>query len=346
MSVRSIAALGALALFAPLSTVQAGVLFSTIPSQNIFGTTYQVDIYRVTTDLSSQGFSPAAGRLEPEGMVWHNGVLYVTGDGSTAEANGYMAAYAGGNLGASPTATRYTASFVNALGNTVSAAYGPEGITVNTRGVGIGGAGGFVGIDSVVSPVSQRILASMPAGGGVVTNAQVGAAFNYDDITFVPGAANDGSEDRFAVIDASGTTPVLTYLSAATGLPTGVGSFPLADQDKGLLFLPAAQANLFIPGTDQDVLMVARGPVVAGDQGRLLLFSLTGTLLGDSPLPTGTGPGLLANIEALAYDPIGQRLFIGDENGTNSQIAVIQIPAPAAAALLGLGALVAGRRRR
>lgn len=338
MSLCAAAAAAALA-----GTASAGVVVDNLYT-NIFGANYGIQIFRVASDLSGQGLSPAAGRLEPEGMAFYNGDLYVTGDGSTAETNGYMAKYVGGNLASTPVATRFTAT----VNGTSFAGYGPEGIAVNTRRAAgqLGAAtGSFVGIDSVVSPVGTRILATMPAAGGVVTNNLTGAQLNYDDITFVPGAAADGSEDRFAVIFSTtiNTLPAirLSWLSASTGLPTGVGDFDLVDQDKGLLYLPADKANLFLPGVNQPVLLVSNGPGNGLDNG-LRMYSLTGTLLSSAVLS-----GLnFSSSEALAFDPATNRLYIGDENAASSNIAVLTIPAPGAAVLAGAAGLLAGRRRR
>ncbi len=328
----------AAALLAFAGSANAGTLLGVPTVNNVFGSSYSVAIYRVAGDLSGQTLSPAAGRLEPEGMVWYNGALYVTGDGTTAEANGYMAAYAGGALGSAPAATRLTAT----LGAT-TAAYGPEGITINTRGIGVGAASNtFVGIDSVIAPVSTRILATMPITGGTVGNVQTGATLNYDDIAFVPGAAADGSLDRFAVIESTSNGVRLTYLAAATGLPTGANQFNLDAQDKGLLFLPAVEADLLRPGTGQDVLLVAQSAQFAGDDNRLFMYTLAGSLLETAVLPAS----LFSNAEALAYDPIGKRLFIGDENSGSSNITVFTVPAPGALSLLVGAGLLASRRRR
>lgn len=335
-----------LALVAAAGAANAGVLSSTLTNKNIFGGIYNIDVYRVATDLSSQGLSPAAGRLEPEGMVFFNNTLYVTGDGSTAEANGYLAAYAGGNIASSPTGQRFTVT----IGSN-TAAYGPEGVTVNTRGsgygsFGVGSAPRLVGVDSVVSPVSQRVLGQMNTGGPSVDSPINNALFNFDDIAYIPGA--DAASDRFAVIDASGGSVQLSYYTtAASPAPTGIGSFALPTQAKGLLYLPASEAALFSPLATGDSLLVAISPEFAGDENILSLYSLSGSLIASSGLgAAGTGVGRLGNIESLAYDSVTKRLFIGDENGASSQIAVLTIPGPGAAMMVVAGGLVGLRRRR
>jgi hypothetical protein len=341
----NVSASAAVAMVLASGSAQAGVLSASVPFHPIFGENYTIDIYRVAADLSSQGLSPAAGRLEPEGMVFHNGTLYVSGDGTPAETNGYLAAYAGGILSGLPTPQRFTVSVTNP---SATAAYGPEGITVNTRGSGYGSfAGGqptLVGVDNVISPVSRRVLAAMNTAAGTVDSPVVNGAFNYDDITFVPGA--DAASDRFFVIDASTDTVVGRFLSTSGMFETVGGTFPLPEQAKGVVFLSAADAALFSPLATGDSLLVAVSPDFAGDTNKLELYSLTGTLLASSSLPSGTGVGLFGNIESVAFDTATKRLFIGDENSSSSQIAVLTIPGPGAVGLGLVAGLAVARRRR
>lgn len=344
-----VASVSIVALLAAAGAAQAGILNNTLTNVSIFGYGYDIKIYRVATDLSTQGLPFSPGRVEPEGMTWHNGTLYVASDGSNAEARGYLAAYANGDLSSAPTGVRYTATV-----GANTAAYGPEGITVNTRGSGFGSFSGnqpkFVGIDNVISPVSARVLGEMNSATGVVENGIVNASFNFDDVAYVPGT--DAASDRFAFIDGGAAIPELTYYTTAS-TPTFTGTkFALVAQAKGLLYLPAADAALFVPGWNQDALLVSAGADFAGDFNKLLIYSLDGTLLNKSNLPTGNAAsGLFANsatggIEALAFDSATKRLFIGDEAGSSSQIAVISVPTPGAVGIVGLGLLAAARRRR
>lgn len=340
------------------ASARAGDFSATI-NQNIFGSNYSIDIYRVANDiLGRTGAGSTAGRLEPEGMVFYNGVLYVSGDGSAAETNGFLAAYPAGNLGASPDVLgRYTVT----VGNN-TAAYGPEGITVNTRGSGYGsfasGPGRLVGVDNVVSPVSSRVLGVMELSGGGMTDTFSGFAVNADDIAFVPGTS--AASDRFAIIDGTNVrdTPtssaynrLIWYTADDSPVPTGA-SFAIPLGAKGMLFLPAADAALFSPLATGDSILIASSPesdavTLESFINRLSLYSLDGTLLAESTLITGPGiVGRFGNIEALAFDSATRRLFIGDETGLNSQIAVLTIPAPGLAAMgLGLAGLVVRRRR-
>lgn len=338
-------AVGAASLFALAGTSVAGTLFGTLPNQNVFGSSYNIEIYRVATDLSSQGLTPPAGRVEPEGMTFYNGTLYVASDGAAAEANGYLAAYAGGNLGAAPTGQRFT---VTSGAN--SAAYGPEGLTVNTRGSGFGsfapgGAARFVAIDSVIAPVSQRILGAMNTGNGQVEDGIASTTFNYDDIAYVPGAS--AAQDRFAVIDASGA-PVVRFLTTDSSPTLVGGSFALPTNSKGMVFLPAADAALFSSLATGDSLLISTGGVnISGVLfNRLSLYSLDGALIATSTIDAATGSVGFGEIEALAFDSATRRLFLGYENGASSQIGVFTVPTPGAAGVLGLAGLVLARRRR
>jgi len=337
---QSMIAIAALLMTAGVAHAQRAP-FSTIPAQSIFGNSYSIDIHRVGSDFSA---SPGTGtRLEPEGMVFHDGTLYVSGDGTGSETNGYLAAYAGGDVRFLPSAIGPFSSS-NALGT--SARFGGEGITVNTRGAGFGSFAGttpnIVGVDNVIGGVGRQ-LAVQNLSTTTVQN-QLNAFINADDLTFVPGT--DASSDRFAILDGTAPIPVLSFFSAGA-TPTALGStFALPLGAKGLLYLSAADAALFSTLATGPAILVASSPDGVQTTNRLTLFSLTGTQLENSSLPTGVGAGLFGNIEALAFDSPTRRLFIGDETGASSQIAVLTIPTPSIAALLGLAGLAAARRRR
>lgn len=329
--------LSSCALLALAGVAGAGTYSATIAGQNIFGGLYNIDIFRVADDLL-----PIGPRLEPEGMVFYNGTLYVSGDAATpgpAETNGYLAAYAGGLIGSTPSAVGQFVFDGRVLG--------PEGITVNTRGSGYGSFGGaprFIAVDNA-GGTPGRVLAVLDPSGPSVGEVQTGF-LNTDDVAYVPGAT--AAQDRLAIIDGAAPTTLRWYSTDATpvALP---GSFPIPAQSKGLLFLPAADAALFSPWATADCLLIAVSPEFAGDTNKLQLYTLDGTLLASSDLPTGLptiGAGVFGNIEALAWDPDTRRLFIGDETGANSQIAVLTVPAPGAAGILALGAALIGRRRR
>jgi hypothetical protein len=315
----------------------AGTLNSTI-SVNIFGQPYRLDIYRVATDLAGSG-----PQLQPEGMTWHNGTLYVTGDagaqaaaGSGSETNGYVAAYAAGNIAAAPTALGQFATGGRAIG--------PEAVTINTRGAGYGSFAGatpnLVVIDSAGGSVG-RILGVENLSSTSVTDIQSNFV-NGDDIAFVPGST--AAEDRFAIVESVSPTPVISWYSTASTPASLPGSFVLAADAKGLTYLPQAQAALFSPLATTDCLMVS---FATGPANELRLYSIDGALLASSNLPTGTGTGLLGNVEALAFDPLTGRLFLGDENSGSSQIAVAtKIPEPMTLGLAAIGAILVGLRSR
>jgi hypothetical protein len=316
---------------------EAGTLNATIPSLDIFGKAYKVDIYRVATDLA--GFGP---QLQPEGMTWFNGTLYVTGDagaqaapGSGTETNGYVAAYAGGTLTAAPAALGQFATGGRAIG--------PEAITINTRGSGYGSFTGstprLTVIDSAGGAVG-RILAVLNPAGPAVEDIQSNFV-NGDDIAYVPGAT--AAEDRFAVVEDGSPSPVINWYSTDATPTLLPGGFPLDVDAKGLVYLPQAEAALFSPLATTDCLMVSFG----GAPNQLRLYKLDGTLLASSSLPTGTGSGLFGSVEGLAWDPVGKRLFLGDENAASSQIAIVTaVPEAASAAMLLTAAAALVVRRR
>lgn len=331
--------LGAALALAAIGGANAGTLFATVPNQPLFGTTTEMNIYRVATDLQ-----PSGPQLEPEGMTWYNGTLYVTGDAGAVsapiESNGYIAAYVGGNIGASPTP----------LGqfSTGGRAIGAEGITVNTRGSGYGSFTGstprFSVVDSAGGTVG-RILAALDPTGPSVQDIQ-SSFLNSDDIAYVPGVS--AATDRFAFIDGASSPPSIKWYSTDATPAALSGGFNLEDQAKGLLYLSKNDAQLFSSLANSDCLMVAVGPTGSQNFNKLRLYDLSGNLIASSALPTGTGPGLLGGVEDLAFDPVTRTLYLGDENGVNSQIAVLSVPEPASCVSLavaaGLLALVVRRR--
>ncbi len=340
MRLRTMVSCAVLALAA--APASAGT-FGTSVNATLFGKQYKLDFYRIAGDLAGSG-----PQLQPEGMAWYNGTLYVSGDagaaaapGGGSETNGYLAAYAGGTLTAAPAAIGQFATSGQALG--------PEAITVNTRGSGYGSFAGptpsFVVIDSAGAPVG-RVIAVENAAGPSVTNI-VGPAPNADDLAFVPGAT--AAQDRFAVIDAD-VNQVRWFSTDPT--PTALpGAFPISPEAKGMVYLTQAQAALFTPLATTDCLMLSLK--TSATQQQLQLYKLDGTLLGTSTLPSGVAAtptaGTIGNAEALAFDPATNRLFIGDETALNSQIVVAtQIPEPGAANLLAIGAacVAAAVRRR
>jgi MYXO-CTERM domain-containing protein len=322
-------------------SAQAGSLNNAF-STSMFGLTRPVSVYRVGGDLA-----PSGPRLEPEGMVWFNGDLYASGDANTlatpGESNGFIARYIGGNLASTPVAV---GQFTVVNGTAGARPVGPEGITVNTRGSGYGSFAGsqptLVAVDGFSTPTG-RIVTTLNTANGTTAGTIGAYPINSDDIAFVPGA--DAASDRFAFIDGTGGANQLRFVSAADGFTALSGTFNLPNQSKGLVYLPASEAAWF--GFAQDAFLVAISPDFAGDTNKLNLYSITGTLLASEALPTGNAAsGLFQNAESLAWDPATQRLFIGDENGATSQIAVVTVPTPGAATMLGLGALAATRRRR
>lgn len=337
MNWKKLICLSALAISA--APANAGTLDATI-SVNLFGNPYKIEIFRVATDLT--GFGP---QLQPEGMTWETGTLYVTGDagaqaaaGSGTETNGYVAAYSGGTLSTTPTALGQFATGGRAIG--------PEAVTVNTRGSGYGSFAGptprLIVIDSAGGAVGRILAVETPAGPSV-DDIQSNFA-NADDLAYVPGA--DAASDRFAVINAAPATPVIDWYSTAAVPALLSGSFELAVDAKGIVFLPQAKAALFSPLATTDCLMVS----FAGPTNELRLYKIDGTLLGSSTLPSGTGTGLFGGVEALAFDPVSNRLFLGDENAGSSQIAVAtQVPEPASAWMIvtvGVSLLAGCRRSR
>jgi MYXO-CTERM domain-containing protein len=86
-----------------------------------------------------------------------------------------------------------------------------------------------------------------------------------------------------------------------------------------------AQALLFVTETD--------GFALYDTAGNAINAALT---LGDY--------AALAELESVAVDEVNNLIYLGDEAG--KAVHVVAVPAPGALGLLGVAALVAGRRRR
>ncbi len=324
------------AVLCSASVASAGILAGQ-EGTNLWGTTYGVKHWFVRGDVGA-----APNVLEPEGMTFYNGSLYVTGD---TDDDG---------SGLSPTPlVEYTATIDGTLSGPITStvldasgsSYGPEGLTVNTSGAGYGGgAGQFVAVESGNDPANnlEKTTGVINLPGGSVTDtdfpsslANVIDGFDPDDIAYV------ASTDQFAVVQDPNTIEFHNHTAA--GLSPANSWFEtsdLSEDAKGLAVISEAFAELL---TGEDVIG-AEALLVAGEANELAIYQLDGTLV--SSVQDAPTLSIGAEIEAVAVDEVNGLIFLGDEGGFTISVIGIEVPEPGTLSLLGLAGLMMLRRRR
>lgn len=290
---------------------------------SLYGNSYPITTWRIAGDAG-----PNSTAFGAEGMTFHNGTLYVSHDHDANRAAGRLVKYTPGASG-----DLSSASFIQ-MGNGPAGLWGPEGITVNTSSSGYGsfgsGATRIVGLETRGTD-SFGIFDTSAAGSNMIS--PVNAVPALDDIAW------STSLDRFAgVEDGAGDTSFLRFFDKNT-MGVQAASFPIINGSKGIATISQAFAQLLTGLT----VTTAEAFLVASEFDQIAIYDSNGTLIGAAAALT---PYLLAAAEpeSIAVDEANNLIFIGDEAGT--AIHVVKVPAPGALALLGLGGLAAGRRRR
>jgi hypothetical protein len=308
------------------SVVSLPAMAGTIIGQNavtLWGSDTVVTSWDVRGDVGSDAF------FTPEGATFFNGALYVSAD-LGLQSRGRLAAYTPGASGdlSAPTAIQM------GLAND-GAFWGPEGLTVNTSGVGYGAfAGGDVRLVSVEATDERAAIINLHQPGVPVTNTI--SIPEPDDIAFVSAAwgfafindlgAGGGQLRRFDV-DMHDT-------GESWALPLGVEGVAAVSADF------AERLTGVRPVDDIALLMVAEARDDDNLRSRLLLTDLTGQMLA----PTMEFSfGLDGSLEAIAVDEETGWLYIGDATGRRIHAFQV-VPAPGGAVMLA-GMLLARRRR-
>lgn len=321
-------------------------------TQSLYGTTYSATAWDVTSDVPT-----GTGEVfEPEGMTFHNGTLYVAGDGDEALNN--LALYTPGAAG-----DLSSASSVNFPAG--GQEWGAEGVTVNTSGAGLGAAAGnLVAVESgytgsVGGVLTEEVAGVMDVNTGSVSNIQKpitpnsATVFNPDDIAYIP------TLDVFAVIndneDYGSFCSVDFYDHAATSLipSSTMSSFAVKIVDifnpqntsgdaKGLVYVSESFAEM-LTGLD----VGPEGALITAHEAtsEIIMWDFSGNIIGgrQSITATGVGPQDAVEFESIAVDEANKLIFLGDEE--NGMISVINVPEPASM-LLVLGGLAGLLRRR
>ena len=301
---------------------QAGVVSGT-GTLSLYGSNYGVTSWNIRSDATGN----PAHVFGAEGMTFHNGTLYVSHDHDANRAAGRLVRYTPGAAG------DLSAFNTIQMGNGPAGLWGPEGITINTSGSGYGSfaPGASVRVTGIETRGADSfgIFDTGAPGSNMIT--PVSASPALDDIAWV------GSLNSFVgVEDGSGDTSFLRDFDANT-MAVQSSSFQVIDGAKGIAVVSAAFAQAL---TGQTV-ATAQAFLVVGEFDGFAFYDTNGASIGLAQVLNAYAP--INELESVAVDEANNLIFLGDEAGTS--IHVVQVPAPAGFALLGLGALVARRRR-
>ncbi|MEP0766359.1 MAG: hypothetical protein HRF45_07465 [Fimbriimonadia bacterium] len=273
---------------------------------NLFGRDYEVRTWYVRFDTPI-GFS------EPEGMTFYNGKLYIGTDDNNTQ--GWLITYTPGPTGDLTAWDAIEMSLTCDLRNNI---WGPEGITVNTSGVGYGaftvGEPVFVTVDSR----GDDRIATVDTNTSPAYVCNIGPVPNPDDIAYVPSLGQFVTlEDR----DVDGIW-ALFHTHDSSGLTGIVKSWVTQDlETKGLCVIPAQAANWMLCRTDLtgEYLLMSSTVGVPGTVNKLWIYDFDGNVLGETEFsPPGWG-----ELESVAYDPDNHLVYAGSED--TNRIHVFQI---------------------
>lgn len=295
---------------------------------NLYGRAYSVTTWNINADATGN----SAAIFGAEGMTFHNGVLYVSHDHNANRASGRLVSYVPTALGdlSSPTTT--------VMGSGPEGVWGPEGITVNTSGTGYGSfaAGQSVNLVGIDSRGAGSFAVFNTGVAGSNGNA-LPVSGSYDDIAWV------GSVDKFGVVeeveDPNGGPDAAVFRYVNKFTMAAESAFAIPGGTKGVAVVSAAFASSL---TGNNAFSTAEALLFVTEFDGLAFYDTEGNAIGS--LLTLSDYGAFGELESVAVDEANNLIFLGDEAGT--AIHVVQVPAPGALALLGMGGLIAGRRRR
>jgi hypothetical protein len=283
----------------------------------LFGRYWHVASYFVQDDLQQNANEDTF--LEPEGLVFDNGILYASGDRESDEAYGRLARYSRDSDG--------TLSFVSFLQmpSTLPDWWGPEGLTFNHSGSGYGSVADT--LVSVERDTGQAGIIDL-ISGNVTSRVTVG---NAEDVTFLPGLA------RFAVLEDLGTSIAVVYRDST--MAAAGQQFTAAPGTNGLVRLSASFGSWFTRTNRPTEVLLAVTKANPGNA--ILVYDPSGTQVGSQcNLPTSPKARIplggqfymllpaFGTVEAITVDEAGKVLFVGDES--NTMIHVLTLGPPAA----------------
>jgi len=272
---------------------------------NLHGRWWHVLSYWVQDDLL---IYPADNTfLEPEGLAFADGILYVSGDRGQFETDSRLALYShppGGTL-----------TFSGYLQMTLAPdGWGPEGLVFNNSGSGYG------------SGVSQLVSVELDGGGqtGIIDLITGNVT---DNLTISPAedVAYVASESRFATLEDAGGPVTVTFYDQ-TFVPTG-DTITVAPATNGMVSVSASFASFLTRTTVAGECLLT---VTKENPGNAInVYDLQGAAIGDQQdlpvepearIPIGGGfyltrPAFLT-VEAVTVNEAEQVIYVGDEDNT------------------------------
>jgi hypothetical protein len=278
----------------------------------LFGRPWRVVSYFVQDDLQRNQNEDTF--LEPEGLAFKNGLLYVSGDRDpVGETSSRLAVYncvAGGTL---------TYNTYIQMPSSSPNWWGPEGLTFNNSGSGYGsGSNQLVSVER--DDTGQAGIITLSNGN---TSSKLSLA-TPEDITFLPATG------QFATLTDQGSSIALTFYDASMS-PTGA-SLPVAPGSNGLVGVSASFGSWFtqVPQATEVFIVVTKAnpgnAVLAYDQAGSQIWSQWNLpLLPKARIDLGGGwyelRDAFKTVEAVTVDETNKVLFLGDE--ANSMVHVL-----------------------
>ena len=266
----------------------------------LFGRVWQVTSYNVQDDLLENQNEDVF--LDPEGLAFRSGLLYVSGDSGLDETDSRLAVY------------DYSEGVLSFDTYIQMTDWGPEGLTFNNSGNGLGSDSNEL-VSVEYDATSQ--LGIIDLNTSDVVNQTVFSS--AEDITFVPGRGN------FAVLEDVGTTLELKYYDV-TMIPVGE-SFPVASGSNGIDCVDQAFGSWFtrtnISG-EMFVLVSNANPgnciIVYDEYANQIGHAQDLPVTPQAMIPLGGGFYLVepafGAIEAIVIDQVNRIVFIGDEENS------------------------------
>ena len=271
----------------------------------LFGRVWQVDSYWVQEDILNNPNDEAF--LEPEAMAFKDGMLYVSGDRESYEADGRLAVYqypATGPLSYD--------SYIQ-MPNTDPDWWGPEGLTFNDSSDPSSYGYGTDQLVSIETDSPSQVGVIDLSSGGVSSKMPIAAS---EDIAFVT------THSEFAVLSDADTSGRIDFYDNAM---TSTGQyFDVIGGSRGLAAVDSSFGSWFTRTAQTDGVFILSQYV--DPNNAILAYDISGSPVGKqyalptepkSQIPLGGGFYLVepafGSVEAVAVDETNRVVFLGDE---------------------------------